>query len=163
MYSAQTNLDPHIITLAGWSDSSGGLPSQLSVGKNGVAVRQGVSDTSWSSWVKLKEDKGYPQHGGNSTNWWTKYEDGTFVQTQKITKLVETTEYYGWHRAWVYFYFPIAFVNNDYDVNITLNGGSVFIIQGYNDTPTQAKGAVISPQARNSNSDFIIKATGRWK
>ena len=42
----------HIITVAGWNttDSSGGWPSQLSIGADGIAVRQATSATAWGPW-----------------------------------------------------------------------------------------------------------------
>ena len=39
----------HILTAAGWTDASGGRPSQLSFG-DGLAIRQATSDTAWGPW-----------------------------------------------------------------------------------------------------------------
>jgi hypothetical protein len=45
----------HIITVAGWAtnEGSGGWPTQLSVGTQGIAYRQAISDTTWGSWSKM--------------------------------------------------------------------------------------------------------------
>lgn len=51
-----------ILTVAGWQDSSGGYPTQLSVG-DGLAFRTGISDTKWSNWQEF-------YHTGN-LNWET--------------------------------------------------------------------------------------------
>lgn len=68
----------HIITIAGWNtnESSGGWPTQLSVGTLGIAYRQATSATTWSNWNTFwhagnfnpatKADTG----GGNATGTW---------------------------------------------------------------------------------------------
>ncbi len=47
------NLYVFIITVAGWSDPSGGYPFQLALGTNGLAYRYGISREEWSSWTKI--------------------------------------------------------------------------------------------------------------
>ncbi len=39
-----------ILTITGWGDSSGGYPVQISVGGQNIAIRQGISTTTWGSW-----------------------------------------------------------------------------------------------------------------
>lgn len=43
----------HILNVVGWGDSSGGYPSQVSFGREGIAVRQGTGTSSWSSWMAM--------------------------------------------------------------------------------------------------------------
>jgi len=43
----------HIINVAGWTDGSGGWPTQISVSGSGLAVRQGVTATTWGSWLEM--------------------------------------------------------------------------------------------------------------
>lgn len=45
----------HIIRVAGWSthESSGGWPTELSVGAKGIAYRQATSATTWGAWKKI--------------------------------------------------------------------------------------------------------------
>lgn len=54
----------HIIRVAGWSshEGSGGWPTEVSVGGDGIAVRQATSATTWGSWKKLSVD-------GHSHSW----------------------------------------------------------------------------------------------
>lgn len=42
----------YILTVAGWetSSSSGGWPSQLSIGRRGLAIREATSASAWSGW-----------------------------------------------------------------------------------------------------------------
>ena len=45
----------HVLTVAGWntSEGSGGWPTQLSVGTQGMAYRQATSATVWGSWTQF--------------------------------------------------------------------------------------------------------------
>jgi len=44
----------HIINVAGWAaEASGGWPTQISVSGSGLAVRQGVTATTWGSWLEM--------------------------------------------------------------------------------------------------------------
>jgi hypothetical protein len=45
----------HIIRVAGWNthESSGGWPTELSVGTKGIAYRQATSATAWGAWKKI--------------------------------------------------------------------------------------------------------------
>lgn len=45
----------HIIRIAGWGthESSGGWPTELSVGAKGIAYRQATSATAWGAWKKI--------------------------------------------------------------------------------------------------------------
>ncbi len=45
----------HVITLCGWegTGASGGWPSQISVGQQGIAVRYGVGVNDWAAWMKM--------------------------------------------------------------------------------------------------------------
>lgn len=42
-----------IMTITGWTHSSGGYPFQIAFGKEGLAFRYGISGTNWSSWTKI--------------------------------------------------------------------------------------------------------------
>ncbi|MBU5311468.1 hypothetical protein KQI38_05460 [Tissierella carlieri] len=44
----------HLITIVGWSNSSGGYPVQVTFGKSSMAIRIGISDTAWSSWMEYR-------------------------------------------------------------------------------------------------------------
>lgn len=42
-----------ILTITGWTDSSGGYPVQVSVGGSNLAIRQGTSTSAWGPWYVI--------------------------------------------------------------------------------------------------------------
>lgn len=48
-----------VATVSGWNDGSGGYPVQVSFGKK-IAVRQGVSNESWSNWQVMASAEDIP-------------------------------------------------------------------------------------------------------
>lgn len=48
-----------VATISGWNDGSGGYPVQVSFGKK-IAVRQGVSNESWSNWQVMASAEDIP-------------------------------------------------------------------------------------------------------
>lgn len=50
----------HILTMAGWStnEGSGGWPTQLSIGTQGMAYRQATNATTWGSWTQFVTNNG---------------------------------------------------------------------------------------------------------
>ena len=44
-----------IINIIGWNatEGSGGWPIQIAVGKEGLAIRQGIDDSTWGQWTKI--------------------------------------------------------------------------------------------------------------
>lgn len=59
----------HIITVAGWTSNTatGGWPTQLSVGANGIAYRQANSATTWGGWNATVNTSGNQTIGGIKT------------------------------------------------------------------------------------------------
>jgi hypothetical protein len=47
-----TSAYSHIISVSGWRDSSGGFPSQMSIGQGRLAIRSGTSNTEWGTWFE---------------------------------------------------------------------------------------------------------------
>ena len=71
------NTYAHILNIAGWSSSepSGGYPMQMSIGGEGISLRQGTSPTAWSNWKSL----GYIESGQNGNGDWYRFSNGLQV------------------------------------------------------------------------------------
>ena len=67
----------HLLNIAGWSNSepSGGYPMQMSIGSEGISLRQGTGPTSWGPWSSLV----YTSRGSNSNGNWVRFGDGTQI------------------------------------------------------------------------------------
>lgn len=64
----------HILNIAGWTSSepSGGYPMQMSIGAQGISLRQGTSATAWGPWSSLVSvESGYNANGG-----WIRFNNG---------------------------------------------------------------------------------------
>lgn len=57
----------HVMTIAGWTDGSGGWPQQLVVSSGGISFRQGTGTSSWSSWNSTVNTEGNQNIAGTKT------------------------------------------------------------------------------------------------
>lgn len=67
----------HILNVAGWSsqEGSGGYPMQMSIGGEGISLRQGTSTTTWSDWKSLVA----VERGSNANGEYIRLYDGTQI------------------------------------------------------------------------------------
>lgn len=159
-----SNSYSHIIQMMGWTDGSGGYPTQISVGK-GLAIRQGSGDNTWGAWEKVKIDNGYPEAGSGPNGRYVKHEDGTLIcyVEYSISKSFDSAYGSFWRttQTWV---FPHVFVAEPSVMCSQFRWGTGLSWGGVANTSVSNGVLVGYDTAKRASGDTKISAiaVGRW-